>query len=82
MSEGKKIFDGGVKEGVEKYKKLIAGMLEKEETEEKEKTENRTSILGINDDKLEWKKYFTVNPDVIQYGNKEAEIVDFGIFNY
>ena len=83
MSEGKKIFDGGVKEGVERYKKLIAGMLEKEETEDnKEKTENKTSILGINDDKLEWKKYFTVNPDVIQYGNKEAEIVDFGMFNY
>ena len=85
MSEGKKIFDGGVKEGVERYKKLIAGMLEKEETEESkenEKTENRNSILGINDDKLEWKKYFTVNPDVIQYGNKEAEIIDFGMFNY
>ena len=28
-----------------------------------------------------WKNNFNLNPDVIVYGNKEAEIYDFGIFN-
>ena len=85
MKEGKKIFDGGVKEGVENYKKLITGMLNKEEKENvqnNDKNIDNKAILGVNDDNLEWKKYFTVNPDTIKYGNNEAEIIDFGIFNY
>ncbi len=85
MNEGCKIFDGGVKEGVENYKKLITGML-KEKTKEEKIEDNKnektvTGILGVNDEKVEWKKYFNINPDVIQYGNKEAEIYDFGMFN-
>ncbi len=86
MNDGKKIFDGGVKEGVENYKKLITGMLKKQdlETQKSEKENNKVeniAILGVNDDNVEWKKYFTLNPDVIKYGNGEAEIIDFGIFN-
>ena len=83
MNEGKKIFDGGVKDGVENYKKLITGML-KEQDLNQDKTNNSIkteAILGVNDDNVEWKKYFTVNPDVIKYGNGQAEIIDFGIFN-
>ena len=83
MNEGKKIFDGGVKEGVENYKKLITGMLKDQDLETKgtNKRKKEEAILGVNDDKVEWKKYFTVNPDVIRYGNGEAQIIDFGIFN-
>ena len=44
----------------------------------------RTVILSegkkIIDKKL-WKSHFSLNPDVIVYGNEEAEIYDFGIFN-
>lgn len=84
MNEGKKIFDGGVKEGVENYKKLITGMLKQEDLHSENSTskEQTSGILGINDDAVEWKKYFTINPDTIQYGNKEAEIIDFGMFNH
>lgn len=87
MNEGCKIFDGGVKAGVENYKKLITGMLKEQEKEEKSKIKNSANagktdgILGVNDDQAEWKKYFNVNPDVIRYGNNDAEIFDFGIFN-
>jgi len=83
MNEGTKIFDGNVKEGVENYKKLITGMLKKQDSEKTESKNQNTkeAVLGINDDNIEWKKYFNVNPDVIKYGNGEAEIYDFGIFN-
>ena len=85
MNEGKKIFDGGVKDGVENYKKLIAGMLKKEDLNPNEKNkkdkEEKNAILGVNDDNLEWKQYFSVNPDYIKYGNNDAEIIDFGMFN-
>ena len=84
MKEGEKIFDGGVKEGVENYKKLITGMLEKDEEKEVNKDNNSetNAILGVNDDNIEWKKFFTDNPNAIKYGNGDAEIIDYGIFNY
>ena len=83
MNEGKKIFDGGVKDGVENYKKLITGMLKDQDLNQNKtnKSTKTEAILGVNDDNVEWKKYFTVNPDVIKYGNGQAEIIDFGIFN-
>lgn len=85
MKEGKKIFDGGVKEGVENYKKLITGMLKEEPKENKEHQKNKnlndTVQIKNNNDIIEWKKYFTVNPNTIKYGNNEAEIIDYGIFN-
>ncbi len=82
MESGKKIFDGGVKEGVDNYKRLITGMLsEQKEENKKEKSSITDAVFNIDDDKVEWKKYFTVNPDVLVYGNNEANIIDFGIFN-
>lgn len=75
LEQGKKIFDGDTKEGVENYKKLITGMLEKNKKEEKKETKE------IKVDKSLWKSNFNLNPDVIIYGNKEAEIIDYGIFN-
>ena len=76
LESGKKIFDGETKEGVEIYKKLITGMLEKNK-KDKNKKENKK----IKVDKSLWKSNFNLNPDVIVYGNKEAEIYDFGVFN-
>lgn len=71
LSSGKKIYDGNVKEGVEKYKKLITGMLDKEKTK-KEPDEN---IEG------KWKGKLEVNPNIIEYGNGKADLIDFGIFD-
>lgn len=87
MNEGSKIFDGSAKEGVENYKKLITGMLREQEKDEKNSfkdgpgKEQVGGALEINDEQIEWKKYFNVNPDVIKYGNNDAEIYDFGVFN-
>lgn len=79
MNEGSKIFDGSAKEGVENYKKLITGMLKETDGDEnkEEKREKKESIENHE----EWKKHFNINPDVIKYGNKDAEIYDFGMFN-
>ena len=86
LDSGKKIFDGGVKEGVDNYKRLITGMLSDKNNEfskkkEKEELKDKKVAVSIDDENTEWKKYFTVNPDMLTYGNKEAEIIDFGMFN-
>ena len=76
LNEGKKIFDGETKEGVETYKKLITGMLQKDNKEN-----NKTKRKTKKDRKDLWKDNFSLNPDMIVYGNNEAEIYDFAIFN-
>ena len=76
LNNGTKIFDGETKQGVETYKKLITGMLEKKEEKQEAKNAENKKI-----DKKLWKNNFNLNPNMLVYGNKEAEIYDFGIFN-
>ena len=146
IANGRKIFDGDVKTGVDKYKKIIVGiedeeiqkdnieMIEdeqknqkqdskqqeqenkkdknninkentsnlengqnsnlnqenkKEDIKEKEENlnkENNNKKINItanshkNDNKT-WKEYFMQNPDLLTYGNGQAEIIDYGIFD-
>ena len=77
LENGKKIFDGDVKEGVELYKKIITGNKPKETREEnKSKTPKKEDI-----DTNTWKSHFTENPDLIEYGNLNAEVIDYGVFD-
>ena len=76
LSNGRKIFDGEVKEGIELYKKMMVGIdIEKPEKEEKVKIE------AIKDAKAVWKDNFTVNTESLSYGNGNDEIIDYGIFD-
>ena len=79
ISSGKKIFDGEVKEGVEKYKKIIVGLDEKQE--ENKKTTNDKNVIKSSNDKDIWKTHFTQNDKIIEYGNGKAEVIDYGIFD-
>lgn len=79
LEHGKKIFDGGVKEGVEEYKKLITKM--KDSSTNKSKNKITKDVINSLSEKAEWKKHFTINPDMIVYGNNQAAIYDYGIFN-
>lgn len=71
LNSGEKIYDGDVKQGVDKYKKLITGMLDKEN----EKKDIEEDTEG------KWKKDFNINPNMITYGTGEIKIVDYGIFD-
>lgn len=75
IDKGRKIFDGDVKEGVEKYKKMIVGG---DVDVSKNKKNNKESIVDTN---AEWKSQFNVNPNIIEYGNGLADVYDFGIFD-
>ena len=80
LKEGKKIFDGDVKEGVEKYKKMIVG-LDNEKKVKKEKQQENKSNTEIQIKGPTWKENFNQNPNIISYGNGMAEVIDYGIFD-
>lgn len=79
LDKGRKIFDGDVKPGVELYKKLITGMLDKEYKDKNFETKS-TGTKSIEEGS-EWKKHFTLNSDATVYGNEEAVVYDYGMFN-
>ena len=81
LKEGHKIFDGEVKEAVEKYKKIIVG-LDKKEDENKEENKQISEQNVIETDQSQiWKNNFTLNENEISYGDGSAEIIDYGIFS-
>ena len=85
IDSGRKIFDGDVKEGVERYKKIIVGLSPEES---KKATETVDELLKDSkkenkpaDGKDTWKSHFNENPNLIDYGSKEAEVIDYGMFD-
>lgn len=98
IESGKKTFDGSVKDGVERYKKIIVKLdkaenvikddmaeIEKELQQDKEKNKDNKleekSKTKHNNSKEDWKSHFDVNPDIIEYGNGKADLIDYGIFD-
>ncbi len=83
ISEGTKIYDGDVKVGVDKYKKMIVGLdnddNQNEEEQKKKNEELESQIKGK--DVENWKKYYSGNDDLLTYGTGAAQIIDYGIFD-
>ena len=80
IDKGKKIFDGSVKEGVDKYKKIIVGLdidneISQEEVEKKASKEEKLK------DKDAWRNHFELNQEELIYGTNAVDIIDYGIFN-
>ncbi len=78
INSGKKIFDGGVKEGVEKYKKIIVGL--DDSIKKKEQTASDKDFKKEQDGET-WKSHFNQNNNIIEYGNGQADVIDYGIFD-
>lgn len=101
LEKGTKIFDGDVKEAVERYKKIIVGLDpnegKKEDKAEKnakditdeildnqekiEKKEFKNSEKNVLKDTDDWKSHFIQNPKLTDYGDKRAEVIDYGMFD-
>ena len=76
LENGKKTFDGSVKDGVNRYKKIIVGINPDEEKESFKIESTKQEDIGEI-----WKEKFNQNPNMIEYGNKEAEVIDYGVFD-
>ena len=81
INSGKKIVDGGVKEGVEKYKKIIVGLDESVQAKEEKQQPKVEKKVKKDNSKNTWKSHFNQNDKIIEYGNGQAEVIDYGIFD-
>ncbi len=77
LENGKKTFDGSVKDGVNRYKKIIVGINPDEEPVK----ENIVISEKYEENGKLWKEKFNQNPNMIEYGNKEADVFDYGVFD-
>lgn len=76
LNQGTKIEEGSPKEMIDLYKKLLVNQLN--QTPEEEKEEEKDEIM---DETQLWKSKLEINPNIIKYGSKKAEIVDFALIN-
>ena len=82
LESGKKTFDGTVKDGVNRYKKIIVGLdPDKKELEDNKEITLEKSKSSSSDNSKNWKEKFNQNPNMIEYGNKDAEVIDYGMFD-
>lgn len=78
LNKGVKLAEGNPKDMVNMYKKLLVHQLDEETLED---VSGKSAISEKAEDKAAWKNNFEVNPTVTDYGEKQAEIVDFAIID-
>lgn len=77
LNQGHKLAEGGAKDMVNVYRKVLVNQLDDDEAENP--GENMES--APEEDSLQ-KEKLNLNPEVLEYGSKLAEIVDFGIYDH
>ncbi|MBL1223879.1 ABC transporter ATP-binding protein [Enterococcus sp. BWR-S5] len=79
LNNGEKLDEGSPKEMVDLFKKVL---VKQEGTQAYEVPEgvNDVDVPSVSETDS-WDKPFSLNPDVLEYGNKMAEIIDFTIID-
>ncbi len=78
LNQGVKLSEGNPKDMVNMYKKVMVGQLD---TQTLEDVSGKSSLTTDKAPSGSWRQYFTVNDNVIDYGSRQAEIVDFAIID-
>ncbi len=71
LNKGHKLFEGTPKEAVDMYKRVLVNQLDDDDEEN-----GKTAWNQAGGEEL-WRKSLPINPEVLEYGSKKAEIVDF-----
>lgn len=78
LNKGVKLAEGNPKDMVNMYKKLLVHQLDEETLED---VSGKSSIGEKSESGKAWKDNFEINPTITDYGEKQAEIVDFAIID-
>ena len=81
LNKGKKMAEGEPKEIIDLYKQVLVSQAENRELDEEQPTVS--DVTDTQDTACEghWKDTLMLNPNVLEYGDKEAEIIDFAIID-
>lgn len=81
LNQGDKVYEGTPKEAIDIYKKVLVDQFHKGSgTADAVKAEGGLAASGQRGEKL-WKAQFPVNPSLVEYGEKNAEIIDYGLYD-
>lgn len=75
LNRGKKIYEGTPKEAVDIYKKVLVHQFDPSELEVDSRANDVEEVSGS------WKDSVAANPQLIEYGEKTAEIVDYALLD-
>ena len=78
LNQGVKLAEGNPKDMINMYKKLLVNQLDVDTLEDISGKSKLTLEMGDAD---AWKHHFEINDNVIDYGERQAEIVDFAIID-
>lgn len=82
LNRGVKKAEGSPQEMVDLYKKIMVG-LDDDDTKETDENSSQTGEKNSGQTVVhgKWKDNLAMNPNVNEYGNGKAEIIDIGIFD-
>lgn len=72
LNKGVKVMEGTPKEAVDQYKMALV------EQKEAQRLQN-TALWKPSDCGEKWRERISINPETLEYGDKQAEIIDFAI---
>lgn len=82
LDKGHKRAEGAPKQIVDMYKKLLVHQLKGEDAPETIASDKLEGGNGEGNEEGEtWKASLVLNPEIVEYGEKQAEIIDFAILD-
>ena len=79
LNKGTKVAEGKPKQIVDMYKKILTGFSADLKADQDEDSKNSAAEIEVEG--VSWKSRLTVNPAVVEYGNRDAEIIDFDMID-
>lgn len=77
LNKGRKLAEGNPKDMIDLYKKVMTGNIDAVKNGDKSSSTKKDKENNESD--KPWKSHYSINPNVNNYGNKKAEIIDFKV---
>lgn len=82
LNQGDLIYDGTPKEAIDLYKKVLVGQYEEKAAEQPKAADGeKRGTQGTGSGSSLWKSRYPANPSLVEYGEKNGEIVDYALLD-
>ena len=85
LNQGDKIYEGTPKEAIDIYKKVLVDQFHKgsgtADASAEPSSDGEASGKEANGKTKRWRDHFPVNPSLVEYGEKNAQIIDYGLYD-